>query len=146
MSTFLNFFPREKYIRKLVEALITQDDYSEYDENDGDDGDDSGGVGDDDDYQGKLIEAGYAEKPGWRVKSIATSEEQNVIVCILYYGQPHLRNRILQRQIRECKAKYLSRHMKSLSISEWQNSFPDNNKNSFGNLRGRKFVKGNVIS
>ena len=79
MSTFLNFFPREKYIRKLVEALITQDDYSEYDENDGDDGDDSCGVGDDDDYQGKLIEAGYAEKPGWRVKSIATSEEQNVI-------------------------------------------------------------------
>ena len=78
MSTFLNFFPREKYIRKLVEALITQDDYSEYDENDGDDGDDSCGVGDDDDYQGKLIEAGYAEKPGWRVKSIATSEEQNV--------------------------------------------------------------------
>ena len=91
MSTFLNFFPREKYIRKLVEALITQDDYSEYDENDGDDGDDSGGVGDDDDYQGKLIEAGYAEKPGWRVKSISTSEEQNVIVLILlyilYYGQ-----------------------------------------------------------
>ena len=77
MSTFLNFFPREKYIRKLVEALITQDDYSEYDENDGDD---SGGVGDDDDYQGKLIEAGYAKKPGWRVKSIATSEEQNFIV------------------------------------------------------------------
>ena len=96
MSTFLNFFPREKYIRKLVEALITWDDYSEYDENDGDD---SGWVGDDDDYQGKLIEAGYAEKPSWRVKSIATSEEQNVIVCIflyiLYYGQPHLRNRIL---------------------------------------------------
>ena len=102
MSTFLNFFPREKYIRKLVEALITQDDYSEYDENDGDDGDDSGGVGDDDDYQGKLIEAGYAEKPGWGVKSIATSEEQNVLV------------------------KDASR---------------DNNKNSFGNLRGRKFLK-----
>ena len=80
MSTFLNFFPREKYIRKLVEALITQDDNSEYDENDGDDCDDSGGVGDDDDYQGKLIEAGYAEKPGWGVKSIATSEEQNVLV------------------------------------------------------------------
>ena len=74
MSTFLNFFPREKYIRKLVEALITQDDYSEYGDDDGDDGDDSGGVGDDDDYQGKLIEAGYAEKPGWRVKSIATSK------------------------------------------------------------------------
>ena len=121
MSTFLNFFPREKYIRKLVEALITQDDYSEYDENDGDDGDDSCGVGDDDDHQGKLIEAGYAEKPGWRVKSIATSEEQNVIVCIflyiLYYGQPHLRNRILQRQIRECKAKYLSRlELESLKV------------------------------
>ena len=96
MSTFWNFFPREKYIRKLVEALITYDDYSEYDDNDGDD---RSGVGDDDDYQGKLIEAGYAEKPGWRVKSIATSEEQNVIVCIflyiLYYGQPHLRNGIL---------------------------------------------------
>ena len=76
MSTFLNFFPREKYIRKLVEALITQDDYSKYDENNADDG----GIGDDDDYQGKLIEAGYAEKPGWRVKSIATSEEQNFIV------------------------------------------------------------------
>ena len=79
MSTFLNFFPREKYIRKLVEALITQDDYSEYDENDGDDGDDTGGVGDDDDYQGKLIEAGYAEKPCWRVKSVATPTKQSIV-------------------------------------------------------------------
>ena len=79
MSTFLNFFPREKYIRKLVEALITQDDYSEYDENNGGGGDDSGGVGDNDDYQGKLIEAGYAEKPCWGVKSVATPTKQSIV-------------------------------------------------------------------
>ena len=40
MRTFLNFFPSEKYIRKLVDALITY--------NDDDDGDD-GGIDDDDD-------------------------------------------------------------------------------------------------
>ena len=43
--TFLNFFPREKYIRKLVDALITCDD----DDDDGDDDDD-----DDDDTGNKI--------------------------------------------------------------------------------------------
>ena len=100
MSTFLNFFPREKYIRKLVEALITSDDYSEYDENDGDDGDDSGGVGDDDDYQGKLIEAGYAEKPGWRVKSIATSEEQNDSMYIILWTATSTKQNIIETNTR----------------------------------------------
>ena len=45
MRTFLNFFPREKYIRKLVDALITCDD----DDDDGDDDDD-----DDDDTGNKI--------------------------------------------------------------------------------------------
>ena len=47
--TFLNFFPREKYIRKLVDALITCDDD---DDDDGDDGDGDDDAGDDDDDDG----------------------------------------------------------------------------------------------